>query len=271
MKAPTDIRSHFGLVATPFTREIPVNSRWRHEMFDEALGALRMTVEDRMSAALISPAGTGKTMLLRTLVSQLPEARYKVTYVKVTSISKREFCQELAKAMGCGPAAQYNSLVRRLQDHLVSVLDQHSLRPVLIIDEAHDMRPDVLAILRVLTNFEMDSRLVVSIVLCGQPPLARMLERSDLEAVSRRLAHYETLRNLTREETRKYVYHRLSAAGGRTDLFEDAAYDAIYEIARGNLRATDRLALKGLQLAAIDGQSAVDATQIAAARRRLWP
>ena len=50
-------------------------------------------------------------------------------------------------------------------------MEQESLRPVIILDEAHDMRPEVLAILRVLTNFEMDSKLVVSIVLAGQPRL----------------------------------------------------------------------------------------------------
>jgi type II secretory pathway predicted ATPase ExeA len=56
---------------------------------------------------------------------------------------------------------------------MTTLVDQDSLRPVIVIDEAHDMRPDVLAVLRVLTNFEMDSKLVVSLVLCGQPPLRR--------------------------------------------------------------------------------------------------
>lgn len=266
-----DLRSHFGLVATPFTREIPVARRYHNAIFDQPLDALRQCIDERMSAALVAPAGTGKTMLLRTLVESLPESRYQVRYVKVTSLSKRDMCREIAVALGCEPAGQYNTLVRRVQDRLETAFDQHGLRPVLILDEAHDMRPDVLAMLRVLTNFRMDSRLIVSVLLSGQKPLAKMLRRAELEAVSRRLAHYATLRNLGRGEVRQYVAHRLTVAGARADLFTDSAHDALFEVGGGNLRATDRLALKALQLACADNSDVVEETIVAMARQRLWP
>jgi general secretion pathway protein A len=266
-----DLRSHFGLLTTPFTREIPVSKRYHHAIFDEPLGAFRQCIDERMSAALVAAAGTGKTMLLRTLVDALPDSRYQVRYVKVTCLSKRDMCREIAVTVGCPPSGQYNTLVRRLQEHLETAFDQDGLRPVLILDEAHDMRTDVLAMLRVLTNFQMDSRLVVSVLLCGQKPLARMLRRAELEGVSRRLAHYATLRNLGRGEVRQYVAHRLRVAGARGDLFTDTAHDALFEIGGGNLRATDRLALKALQLACADNTDVVEQTLIAAARERLWP
>jgi len=46
---------------------------------EPALAGLLSAVEARMSAALIAPAGTGKTALLRRLLSGLPEARYHET------------------------------------------------------------------------------------------------------------------------------------------------------------------------------------------------
>lgn len=266
-----DIRSHFELTDTPYTREIRVADRWPHPVFDQPLEALHGTVRDRMSAALVAPAGTGKTMLLRTLRERLPEARYRVHYVKVTSLSKRDFCRELCQAVDARPAGTFNTAVRRLQERLVALLDQDSLRPVLIIDEAHDMRPDVLATLRVLTNFSMDSRLVVSVILAGQPPLTRMLRRQDLEAVARRLAHCATLRLLSRGETVEYVRHRLQVAGSTGDLFDQPAHDALYENAGGNLRAIDRLAFKALQQAATDGAKVVGAEHVVAARKTVWP
>jgi len=267
----TDIRSHFGLSAMPFTREIRVVDRWPTPSFDDVLEALHATVKDRMSAALIAPAGTGKTMLLRTLRERLPEARYRVHYVKVTSLSKRDFCRELCDAVDAHPAGTFNAAVRSLQSRLRTLLDQDSLRPVVVIDEAHDMRLEVLAILRILTNFSMDSRLVVSVLLAGQPPLARMLRRQELEALTRRLAHCATLRLLSRAETTEYLRHRLSVAGSDGDLFDQPAHDALYENAGGNLRATDRLALKAMQQAAKGGAKVVGAEHVVSARKLVLP
>lgn len=265
----TDIRSHFALAATPFTREIPVGRRWTAPFLDEPLEALRRTIELRMSAVLIAPSGTGKTMLLRTLCEGLPEARYRVHSVKVTSLSKRDMCREIATALGLEPIGTFPRLVRALQEHVDTTLQQDGLRPVLVIDEGHDMRPEVLAILRILTNFDMDSRLVLSLVIAGEPGLRRLLERHDLEPVRARMAHCATLRLLSRAETRDYVEHRLRSAGADSIPFDDLAFDAIFEIGRGNLRATDHLCRKAMEIAALRGTSTLDAPLFAEARQQL--
>jgi len=87
------------------------------------------------------------------------------------------------------------------------------VRPVLVLDEAQDLRTDVLSMLRILTNFQMDSQLVLSVVLAGQPALKKMLASDDLEAIARRMAHYASLRPLSRDETTTYIEHRLTIAG----------------------------------------------------------
>ena len=61
----SDLRSAFGYNTTPFTREIPHDQQILFPMHQEALDGLRRTIEKRMSAVLIAPAGTGKTALLR--------------------------------------------------------------------------------------------------------------------------------------------------------------------------------------------------------------
>jgi type II secretory pathway predicted ATPase ExeA len=270
-KSRRDVRGHFGLQATPMTREIAVRDRWKHPVYEEALAEIHGTVVQRMSAAIIGPSGAGKSGLLRSLTDALPEARYRVHYIKVTDLNKRDFCREIAAALGCSPAGYYGALVHKIQERCHTLLDQESLRPVILVDEAHDIRPDVLGILRVLTNFDMDSRLVVSIVLAGQNKLRDLLRRDDLEAVSRRIAHYTSLRLLSREEIRQYVVHRLQIVGTKDELFDDAAHDALYEAAQGNLRATNRLALKSLEAAAAEGCPVVGADHVASARQKVWP
>jgi general secretion pathway protein A len=264
-----DLRAHFGLTALPFTREIDPKDRFAEPLFEEPLTHLQRALEHRQSAALIAPSGTGKTLLLRTLRDRLPEARYRVHDVKVTSLSKRDLCREIATACGLEPAGKYPSLLRKLQQRFAAQTDEEGLRPVLFLDEAQDMRPDVLATLRILTNFDLDSRLVLSVLLAGDSRLQHLLERHDLEPVRRRLAHVAYLPLLARDQTRSYVTHRLQLAGAPSDLFPDDALDAVYEISRGNLRAVDHLCLKTLELAADQHRKELSASLVAAARRHL--
>lgn len=264
-----DVRAHFALTTLPFTREIDPRYRFTLPIFDEPLAHLQRAVESRQSCALIAPSGAGKTLLLRALRQRLPEARYRVHDVKLTGLSKRDFCREIATACGLEPAGTYPSLLRKLQQRFLDQTDDEGLRPVLLLDEAQDMRPDVLATLRILTNFDLDSRLVLSAVLAGDSRLQHLLERHDLEPVRRRLAHVAFLPLLARDQTRAYVNHRLHLAGAPDGLFPDDATDALYEISRGNLRALDHLGLKTLELAAQQDRTEISAQLVAAARRHL--
>lgn len=266
----TDLRSTFGFHTTPFTREIRAEDQIAFPFLDEALAGLLRAIEHRMSCAIIAPAGAGKTALLRRLCTSLPEARYRVHYVKVTDLSKRDMCREIALACGAAPAGSYPMLVRRLEEHFQTVADTEARRPVLILDESQDFRPDVLCMLRLLTNFDMDSRLVLSVVLAGQPTLKQLLARDDLEAMARRIIHYCQLRLLSRDEVDTYVAHRCTVAGASTLPFDPRALDAIFEIGRGNLRTTDDLALKSLEHAALAGHATVSVQYVVAARKDLW-
>ena len=266
-----DVRSHFGWNHLPFTREVPLEQQWTHPQFTEVQHALREVVQERMSGALIAPAGCGKSQVLRALVGSLPRARYAVTTVKVNGLSKRDFCRHLAKTVGAEPCGHTAALVAKLQDRAELMVQQEGLRPVLVLDEAHDLRPEVLQLLRLMTNFELDSKLVLSVVLCGQPPLRQMLRRDEMEAISRRLAFYGQLRTLDRDETRAYVNHRLHSVGATADLFSAGGQDALFECSQGNLRATDRLALASLKVAATRKLDVVGAEHVAEARQRVLP
>lgn len=265
-----DPASAFELRATPFTREFSIEKRMTSELHDSALEGLTCAVHDRMSAALVGPAGTGKTVLLRALTDSLPEARYSVHYLKVANLTRRDMCREIATVIGCQATGQYNTLVRKIQERMRTCADNDGLRPVLVIDDAHEFRAEVLGIVRALTNFDMDSRLVVSVILCGQMDLRRMLARDELCDVSRRLAYCATLRNFSREQTHRYIKARLAMVGGSDSIFAKGAYEALYEISGGNMRATDRLALAAMQLAAANSAPQIEDIHVVSAKERIW-
>jgi len=265
-----DFISRFSFHTTPFTCEIGVQEHFTNDIYQEPINQLLDVIDKRMSAALIAPAGTGKTAILRSISNKLPQTRYQVHYIKVTDLSKRDFCREIAVAVGAEPAGTYPSLVRRLQDRFSTTMDIMGIRILLMIDEAHDIRPEVLGLLRILTNFNMDNRLVVSIILAGQAPLKKMLQHPKLEDVAHRLALCSSLRLLSRKESVLYIEHRCRVAGADNCPFDTSAREAIYEIGRGNLRATDHLALKALEIAHNQECDVVDSNHVTEARGLLW-
>ena len=265
----TTMNAQLKFRTTPFTREISVDDMFSLPHIEQARDAIVKRLERRMSAAVISPAGTGKTCLLRSIRTRLPEARYRVHYVKVTDLGKRDLCREIAAAMGIQPAGTYPLLVRRLQQELDDRSSADATRPVLVLDEAHDIRPDVLGILRVLTNFQWDSRLVVSFLLAGQPSLEKILGKGVCEDVAQRIDYYARLRPLSRDETATYLEHRCTVAGVHEFPIDQGAVDSLYEITHGNMRALDRLTLGALDHARDAGAATVGSNHVIAARKHL--
>jgi general secretion pathway protein A len=266
-----DLRTQFGFTSTPFTREIRPEEQLPFTFFEEALAGLKRCIEARMSGALIAPPGSGKSALLRRLRHELPEARYKVFDVKITDVPRRELCREVARVCEVQSTGSYSLLIHRLQERFQEILHSESRRTVLVIDEAGDLRLESLGLFRLLTNFDMDSALLLSVLLCGQPRLKTLLDRDDQQAVARRLYHFASLRLLSREELVQYVNHRCTIAGARTSPFDPGAVEAFYEVSRGNMRVVDLLALKSLERAALAKQSAIGVNHVIEARKELWP
>jgi type II secretory pathway predicted ATPase ExeA len=265
----SDPRAHFGFAEWPFTQEISATKMWRHPGLDELVDELDSAVSARMSVAVIAPSGTGKTALLRRLVERLPETRYQVADIKVTSVGNRDFYRGLARALTVEPTGTWPALLEKLQVYAQTLAATEARRLVVIVDEAQDMRPEVLSTLRVLTNFKLDSELLISIILVGDGGLDTLLHRADMEALRSRLSRVIRIRLLSRTETKTYIEHRLDLSGARGQIFDDSAVEAVYDFSRGNLRAIDHLCRTALDLAARRNLETIDAGIVTAARKKL--
>ena len=143
---------------------------------------------------------------MRALAGSLPEARYRAHYVKVTCLSKRDMCRKIARAVGAEPAGSYPALVGRLPERFAAFVQTDAVRSVLFLDEARDMRPEVLSMLRILTNFEMEAHREKLLLTIGQTaprvllldPLMRLHQMDENSAadISRLLGY---LRELQRQ------------------------------------------------------------------------
>jgi type II secretory pathway predicted ATPase ExeA len=266
---PPDPRGHFGFTEWPFTSEVPVGKMWRYPGLDEHVDDLEETVSGRFSAAVIAPSGTGKTALLRRLVERLPDTRYQVADMKVTAVGNRDFYRGLTRTLGLTPAGTWPSLLDSLQAYALTLASTEARRLTIIVDEAQDMRPEVLSTIRMLTNFNLDSELVISVILVGDTGLDTLLHRPGLEPLRSRLARVIRLRLLSRPETADYIEHRLDLVGARSRILDESAVEAVFDYSRGNLRAIDHLCRTAISLASKKGLETIDAGLVTAARKRL--
>ena len=112
--------------------------------------------------------------------------------------------------------------------------------PVIIIDEANYINNAILNDLKILFNFEMDSRDRAAILLAGLPKLNSTLGLGIHEPLKQRIVMNYNLEGLTKEEGHNYITEKLKGAGCNQTVFEDAAMEAILNAADGTPRMINK-------------------------------
>ncbi len=144
-------------------------------------------------------------------------------------------------------------------------------RPVLIVDEAHHLRNEVLEDLRLLTNYEMDSQNRLCLLLVGLTELRRRLRMAVHESLAQRIVVRYHMAGLAREELPDYLTHRLRLAGCELPLFEPPAIEALFQATQGMPRKLNRLAHYALTSAAINKARSVSTEHVQGALEEIDP
>lgn len=260
---------HFGLTATPFRKDVPTGAAFPASLHQLCLQRLDYALAQRQIVCLLGEAGSGKSTLLRTLRSQQNPVRYRFLAPDHPARQLRELYLELCAALHLDPpwsTAELRTRVRRaLQD-----LAEAGWVPVLVLDEAQDLSPQVLEELRLLTTADLDGSALFALILSGQPHLGHLLRRRGMEAFAQRISLWLHLVGLDRDETARYLQHHLALAGCTRPLFTPAAVTAIFDATKGLPRAINRLALACLELAAAQAATEVDAPLVEQALAQDW-
>lgn len=223
---------------TPDTRFLYLTPRHRdglaHLLYgaDEAGGFILLTGE----------VGTGKTMLCRSVLEQMPE------HVNVALIlNPRQSSKELIASM-CDelniPYRRSSTSLKYLVDRLnLYLLKQHAQgkRTVLVIDEAQNLRAEVLEQIRLLTNLEVATQKLLQIILIGQPELQAILARPELRQLTQRITARFHLTPLSKDETASYIRHRLQIVGFRGELFSSGAVGMVHQLSGGVPRLVNNI------------------------------
>ena len=227
--------SYFGFSVSPFRVTPDPNLFYSNPVYEEAYANLRYGIEAKKGFIVITgEVGTGKTTLLRKLMTHTSEGIIHTVYIFNTYLNFTELLQVIHYDLGLGQKeANKVKLLQELNDFLITQLGNGNIVSVLV-DEAQNLSDEALEGLRLLSNLETDQEKLIQIVLMGQPELQARLDQPSLRQLKQRVALQCRLVPLRDEEVCRYVDFRLSAAGytGKR-LFHPDAYRQIAVASNG--------------------------------------
>jgi general secretion pathway protein A len=203
---------------------------------NEALASLYYGVTaHRGFVVLTGEVGTGKTLILRSLLELLQRRNVAFALIFNPSLSPLEFMRYIAGDFGLPVAGKAkDELIHVLNDFLLQ-RHQKGLTSLLVVDEAHHLSPEVLEEIRLLTNLETSQQKLLQIVLAGQPELDQKLDSHELRQLKQRIALRCHLDALSLKEATEYMGRRLQVSGApaTVEIFSEPAVEAVFRHSRG--------------------------------------
>lgn len=194
-------------------------------------------------ALAVGDPGVGKSAALRLLAEHLKGLRDLCVGILTRPQAKTaDFYRELGHLFGVAlsPNNRWHS-AKSLREKWLAHIEATVYRPVLIIDEAQEMNPLVLAELRLLASADLDARSILTIILAGDQRLAARFEEPDLLPIASRIRSRLRLEALPPKQLQECLHHLLQAAGN-PKLLSPALIQTLCEHAAGNLRLLMNLA-----------------------------
>jgi general secretion pathway protein A len=241
--------SFFGLNEKPFSITPDPRYLFLSERHAEALAHLVYGINEAGGfIQLTGEVGTGKTTVVRSLLTQAPK-HAEIALILNPRMTPAEFLLAICEELGITvPAASVGSL-----KDLVDLLSRHLLkahadgkRIVLVVDEAQNLAAEVLEQVRLLTNLETETQKLLQIILIGQPELRELLGRMELRQLAQRITGRYHLDPLSGDEAAAYVRHRLRVAGATREVFTSGALREIQRLSGGVPRLINIIADRAL-------------------------
>lgn len=256
------VKNTFGMKKIPFSKEIASADLFESLSMKEACARFEVALENEDIALLTGTPGSGKSCILRRFLASLDEKRHKVVYLSGEQTKTGDIAKQVLSRLGMAVPFHGTRAVRELKEVVSNMKKNKDLKLVLVIDEAQELPVTTLASLKMLVNYEMDSRNYLFVLLVGQSELENTLRRSELESLARRIRIRFRATGLTLEETSKYVRHQTRLSGVDRQLISEEAVARVYDFSRGVISLINTLCFEALILAAAESKEIIDPADI---------
>jgi general secretion pathway protein A len=259
----------FGFSEEPFGVTPDPKFLYLSKRHEEALAHLNFGIsENRGFVMLTGEVGSGKTTLIRHLLNTLSPKTHTSLIIN-PKVEPLELLKLITNDFGivC-TGSTYKDYLDALNNFLVESFSRNE-KAVLIIDEAQELSPECLEFIRLLSNFETDTKKLLQVVLVGQPELEKSIGSKRLRQLDQRIAVRYHLEPLNFSETVKYIHHRLNVAGGGMVSFPKRGVKRIYKFSRGVPRLINIACDRVLLLSYSKGQMRITTGMVKTALREL--
>jgi type II secretory pathway predicted ATPase ExeA len=235
--------SVYGLKWNPFTPDIPVEALWRTPEVEHFSWRVEQQVRDGGFALITGDSGTGKSIALRLLMRHLQTLPDIVVAAVSRPQSRRpDFYREMGDIFAVPMKVNYHwSSFKDLRSRWEALVASTLWRPVLLVDEAQEMLPEVLSELRLLSSTQLDSRSILTIVLSGDNRLLDLLRLPELIPLGTRIGPRLVLDYATPRQLTEFLTYALAQAGN-PHLMTAQLIATLAEHAAGNYRVLCHMA-----------------------------
>lgn len=236
----------YGLKQKPFSKTPDPQFLFLSKNHEEALARMQYAVEEKDLIVLTGEIGSGKTTLTRVLMDSLGE-KYRVILIINPRLTPTQFLRTVAKRFDIDiPHNFKDSLLDSIYERVYKDYES-GITPVIIIDEAQLIpNKDTFEEIRLLTNFQLDTTNLLSLILVGQTDLRRRLNHKAYFPLRQRIGLFYHLKPLASDEIKSYVEHRLRVSGLEEPIFTDDAIKKLYHYSGGIPRLINSIANSAL-------------------------
>lgn len=256
------ISEFYGFKGHPFSRDISTDSLYRIDSQREVLSRLQYAAEKKWFAVLTGECGSGKSTVIRQLMSSLDQRAYMCMYIADSKLTPRYFYNGLLSQLGMDGRFYRGDCKRILQRELEVLEITQRKTPVVIVDEAHLLTKDMLEELRFMLNVNADSKSPMALILAGQPELRATLSRQSFTAIRQRINIYCETKYLDLSQTSEYIAHQLKTAGYDHEIFSEKAVEEIYSYSNGSTREINNVCTSALMYGTVGRKKIIDDSDI---------
>jgi len=247
----------FAFTKEPFGRGLPPERLFVSRGFQELLARLHHVMSTGTLGVVTGQVGSGKSTAVRAAMHRMDASRYRFVYLALSGLTPQEFYKQVLYQIHVTPTRGMAENRRRMQQAMLEWSNK-GVRPIVIIDEAHELGAPMLAELRFALNYQADSYSPMTILLLGQPRLKEQLQLQILECIRQRVNVCYGLPPLGEDEVGAYILHHLQQAGLEKQVFTNEAIELVTRFAKGIPRRINNICRYALMAAKEADSSLVD-------------